>query len=80
MSNTDLATVSAVQNPGIQIVKFASSYMDNDSSNTLTLGDGLLYQFNVSNTGNVTLTAVGVTDDSLGSRFPAQPRCWDPEQ
>jgi len=65
-SNLDANTISAVQTPGIQIVKFASSYADNDLSNTLTLGDDIQYRFNVTNSGNVTLNPVGVTDDTFG--------------
>jgi large repetitive protein len=64
-STTDSVTVPALQIPGIQIVKEAFGYDDHDSSSTLTYNDGLWYRFNVSNTGNVTLTSLNVTDNSF---------------
>ena len=65
-SAPDTVTVPAAQTPGIQIVKTMASYGDLDGSNSITLGDELWYRFNVSNTGNVTLNPVSVTDDSFG--------------
>ena len=50
------------QNPVIQINKGLQSYDDNDSSGGITQGDGLWYQFDVTNVGDVTLTNIGVTD------------------
>ena len=54
------------QNPSIQLVKSLACFDDNDSSGSITQGDGLWYQFDVTNTGNVTVTNLGVTDDSFG--------------
>ncbi len=65
-SAPDTVTVLAAQTPTIQIVKTMASYGDLDGSNSITLGDELWYRFNVSNTGNVTLNPVSVTDDSFG--------------
>ena len=66
ISNQDDETVTASQDPAIQIIKSLSSYDDNDSSGTITLGDGLWYGFAVSNTGNVTLDNIDVTDNTFG--------------
>ncbi len=64
-SSTDTRTVNAVQNPSIQIVKSLASYDDNDLNLIISLGDSLWYQFRVTNTGNVTLTGITVTDDTF---------------
>ena len=52
--------------PAIRIIKSLASYSDNDSSNTITLGDDLWYQFKVTNIGTVTLSSITVTDVSFG--------------
>ena len=59
------STVTAVQNPVLQIQKIANSYQDHDSSGTLTLGDELWYSFEIKNNGNVFLTSISVTDDTF---------------
>ena len=56
-SNT--VTVPAVQNPAITIVKATST------STFTAVGDTVNYTLTVANTGNVTLTAVGVTDPKV---------------
>ena len=56
-SNT--VTVPASQNPAITIVKATST------STFTAVGDTVNYTFTVTNTGNVTLTAVGVTDPKV---------------
>jgi hypothetical protein len=66
LSNQDDETVTAIQTPLMTIVKTLSSYTDNDGSGDITLGDALFYQFLVTNTGNVTLTNVDVSDDTFG--------------
>ncbi len=65
-SAPDTVTISAVQNPQIQITKNVTSYADNDSSNSITQGDNLWYQFVLSNSGNVTLSSIAVNDDTFG--------------
>jgi hypothetical protein len=51
--------------PAIGIVSSLTSYDDNDSSGTITSGDGLWFQFDVTNSGDVTLDNVGVVDDTF---------------
>ena len=50
------ATVTAAQDPGISVVKTA------DVPNVSAVGQTVTYTFTVTNTGNVTLQDVGVTD------------------
>ncbi len=50
------------QNPDIQLVKSLASYDDHDSSSSITAADGLWYQFAITNSGNVSLTNISVTD------------------
>ncbi len=54
-----------MQSPSIQAVKSLASYTDNDISWTITRGDDLWYQIEVTNTGNVTLINVSVVDDTF---------------
>ncbi len=56
-SNT--ITVNAVQNPSLTVSKATTKVSVN------TLGENVPYTFMVTNTGNVTLTAVAVTDPKL---------------
>ena len=65
-TDDDTLDTPVAQDPAIQIIKSLSSYDDNDSSGTITLGDGLWYGFAVSNTGNVTLDNIDVTDNTFG--------------
>ena len=61
-SNTDTATVTAVQSPGLLI---------NKSANPTTYsvaGDIVTYTYNITNTGNVNITGpITVTDDKVGT-------------
>ena len=63
--DTDKLTLPIEQNPAIQVNKSLRSYDDNDSSGGITQDDGLWYQFDVTNAGGVTLTNIGVTDDTF---------------
>ncbi len=55
-SNTASATVTAVQTPAVAVTKTASP------TTVTTVGQTVTYRFSVTNTGNVTLTAVHVND------------------
>ena len=58
VTGSDTVTVSALKNPAIHLVKSAVQ------SNYTSTGDVLDYTFTVTNTGNVTLNNVTVTDPS----------------
>jgi uncharacterized repeat protein (TIGR01451 family) len=64
--DTDSETVTITQNPAIDIDKSLSGNADQDSSGTVTAGDTLTYSFKVTNTGNVTLSNISVTDPLVG--------------
>src|SRR3984957_132608 len=59
VSAPSTATVRAVQSPGITVVKSASPPTFRAAGQTIT------YRFAVTNTGNETLTGIGVTDTGL---------------
>ncbi len=64
-AENDDPTLSLVpQTPGIALVKEVA---DESVSTRPALGDELLYRFTVTNTGNVTLTDVTLTDDLAGA-------------
>ena len=60
VSDSDSETVTAVDAPSIQIVKTAAPLT------VAAAGDAVAYSFVVTNTGNVTLTSVGVADPLPG--------------
>ena len=64
-TKTATLTTAVSQNPSIQLVKNLASFDDNDASGSITAGDNLWYRFSVTNTGNVTLTNIDVTDLTL---------------
>ncbi|NEP69255.1 MULTISPECIES: hypothetical protein [unclassified Moorena] len=63
---TDDATVGVKPMPGVDLIKDVALTNDADSSQDISAGDELTYSFTLENTGNVTLTDVGVTDPLPG--------------
>jgi uncharacterized repeat protein (TIGR01451 family) len=49
----------------IELVKSEGTFSDVDGSGSLSLGDTLSYLFTVTNTGNLTLSAIAVSDDMV---------------
>ncbi len=74
VTGTDSETVPGVQDPGIELVKTAAE-ADFDA-----VGDVLHYTLTATNTGDVTLTGVTITDARLGGLtcVPAQPATLAP--
>ncbi|MDJ0663302.1 MAG: SdrD B-like domain-containing protein [Acidimicrobiia bacterium] len=66
VSDSDDHSVLIPPEPEIQLTKSMSGNADEDGSGTVTVGDTLSYDFLVANTGNVTLSSVGVTDPLVG--------------
>lgn len=66
-SETDTATVPAVQNPEMTVAKSLSSGPDPFSA----VGDALVYEYLLTNTGNVRLDSVALTDDLVSLTCPA---------
>jgi uncharacterized repeat protein (TIGR01451 family) len=60
VTDTDSESITADQNPAIDIVKTAAPQTYN------AVGDLITYSFTVTNTGNVTLTNVSVSDPLVG--------------
>ena len=58
VTDTDDETVTSTRTPGIELAKTASAA-------TFAAGDTVTYTFTATNTGNVTLTEVSVTDTGL---------------
>jgi uncharacterized repeat protein (TIGR01451 family) len=66
-SNSDSANYTGeVQNPDLSIVKMVTSVTDTNNDNLVDAGDVINYSIVVTNTGNVTLTGVSVTDPLTG--------------
>ncbi len=59
-------TLVFVPDPSINLTKTMSANADEDGSGDVSLGDTLTYTFNVTNTGNVDLDPVTVTDPMTG--------------
>ncbi len=58
-------SVPATALPALEVVKSITAIVDEDGSDTLTTGDTLTYTFTVTNTGNVDLVDVTVSDDRV---------------
>ncbi len=67
-SNTDSVTITATQTPALTIDKTITGGDPYDST-----GDTITYQYVVTNTGNVTISSVSVSDDNVD----AAPACDD---
>ena len=66
-SPTDTETVTAIQNPALLLVKSATLHTDVVGPvDRVDAGDTISYAFAVTNTGNVTLSGVTVTDPLTG--------------
>ncbi|WP_170849246.1 DUF7507 domain-containing protein, partial [Lysobacter enzymogenes] len=58
-------TTPVTQTPNLMSEKTQTSNADEDGSGSITVNDTLSYRIRVTNTGNVTLTDVVVTDDKI---------------
>ncbi|WP_223787545.1 beta strand repeat-containing protein [Marinicella meishanensis] len=59
---TDTLVTPVVGNPGLDVVKTLTNNADEDGSGTISLNDTLTYTVVATNTGNITLNNVTVTD------------------
>ena len=62
----DSETVTVPQGPALEVAKVLTSNADEDGSGDVTVGDTLTYTITATNTGNVTLNNVTVSDDLTG--------------
>ncbi len=60
-ADEDEHTQPLAQHPAIELEK-TGAYVDENADGIYTVGDKILYTFTVSNTGNVTLTNIRITD------------------
>ncbi|WP_333696588.1 DUF7507 domain-containing protein, partial [Flavobacterium sp.] len=61
-------TVSTDPQPGITLTK-EGTWIDSNNDGWVSIGDTILFEFTVTNTGNVTLTDINITDDSMGQEL-----------
>ncbi|MCP5028597.1 MAG: DUF11 domain-containing protein, partial [Actinomycetia bacterium] len=62
VDSTSATSITAAQVPAIDLVKSLGTNADQDGSGTVSRGDTLTWDYNVTNTGNVTLVDIAVTD------------------
>ena len=80
-SNEDFETVTAVPAPAIEVTKRVwdgATWQDANDPTGPYLLDAPLFQFVVTNTGNVTLTAITLSDDPVIDAFFADPELTTP--
>jgi uncharacterized repeat protein (TIGR01451 family) len=65
-TDDDTVTTTITQQPAVKLVKTAGPVVDTDG-NGPDAGDTITYSFVVTNTGNVTLNPVTVTDQTVGA-------------
>ena len=79
----DSASLPVARHPALTLEKPMPSNADEDASGDVTLNDTLTYEFVATNTGDVTLSGVTITDPLAGlgalSCTPAQPASLTPE-
>ena len=61
------STVTPVETAGIDIVKRHNAPVDTNGNGRVDAGDTITYFFDLTNTGNTTLTEVTVTDNKVGT-------------
>ena len=66
VGDSDTVVTPIEGNPGVSIDKYLLSNADEDGTGDISLADTLTYQFDVANTGDVSLTNVTVTDPLPG--------------
>ncbi len=67
VSATDSTSTAVPASPAIALDKQAGPIVDANGSGRVDAGDTIAYTFRVTNTGTVSLTAVGVNDPMLGT-------------
>ncbi|WP_457254504.1 DUF6923 family protein, partial [Pedococcus sp. P5_B7] len=70
-NNTGTSTTCVAQNPGLTLVKSATISTDTNNDGLAGVGDQVTFSFTVANTGDVTLTSVGVADQLVAPAGPA---------
>ncbi|MCP4305877.1 MAG: DUF11 domain-containing protein [bacterium] len=82
VSDDDAVATPVVVNPTISLIKTLQTNADEDGSGGISIGDTLTYGFVATNDGDVTLSAVRITDPLAGlsalSCAPSQPASLAP--